>query len=84
MRDRFVVRRSCLFSLLLVLPSGQAAIAAEGDDRGAKIIKRVYDAYKKAGIENVLLIKVPMSRRKLPEARRLMQAIDYLDSRGEQ
>ena len=55
-----------------------------GDDRGAKIIKRVYDAYRKAGIENVLLIKVPTSRRKLPEARRLVQAIDYLDSRGEQ
>ncbi len=57
---------------------------AGNNDRAAENVKQVFNEYKKAGIENVLLIIVPNLRRKLPDERRFRQAIDYLDSRGEQ
>ncbi len=67
-----------------LISSNHHVFITGSDGRAARNVKRVFKAYKDAGIENTLLLTVPNMRRKLPDERRFMQAIEYLDSRGEQ
>ena len=52
------------------------------NDDGLKDMQRVFNRYKKAGIEHAELIRMPNKRNSWPTAEFLGRAIDYLDDRA--